>query len=131
VLFYILGDNILVPKPGFPLYQVISESLGASVRQYPLLPETSWSCDLEQMEKLIDSRTKAILINNPSNPCGSNFTGSHLEDISAIARRHGLLIIADEIYGRLVFDGEFAPCHVYSGDVPVISVSGIELFLVR
>ena len=123
---YILnsGDNILVPKPGFPLYQVISESLGGSVKQYSLKPEEAWNCDVAEMDRLIDSKTKAIVISNPSNPCGSNFTAEHLREIAAVARKHGLLIIADEIYCGLVFNGEFSPMHVHSGDVPVISVGG-------
>ena len=106
------------------MYQVIAESLGSTVRAYPLKPEESWNCDLEAMDSLIDSRTKAIVISNPSNPCGSNFTAEHLAAIAAVARKHGLPIIADEIYAGLVFTGEFAPQHVHSGDVPVISVGG-------
>ena len=114
----------MVPKPGFPLYQVITESLAGSVRHYPLLPEKDWTCDLEAMDKLIDSRTRAIVISNPSNPCGSNFSAEHLRDICAVARKHNVLIIADEIYCGLVFDGDFSPLFVHSGDVPVISVGG-------
>jgi tyrosine aminotransferase len=125
-----VGDNILVPKPGFPLYQVITQSLGGSVKQYPLIPEKSWSCDIEAMDKLIDSKTKIIVISNPSNPCGSNFTAEHLKEICAVARKHNLPILADEIYAGLVFTGEFAPLHVHSGDVPVISVGGKRSLLV-
>jgi tyrosine aminotransferase len=124
VLYLNAGDNILVPKPGFPLYQVITQSLGGSVKQYPLIPEKSWNCDIEAMDSLIDSRTKVIVISNPSNPCGSNFTAEHLREICAVARKHNLPILADEIYAGLVFTGEFAPLHVHSGDVPVISVGG-------
>eukprot|EP01031_Cornospumella_fuschlensis_P030806 gene30806-37219_t len=119
------GDNILVPKPCFPLYQVIVDSLGGKVKHYALLPHKNWECDLESMEKLIDSNTKAILINNPSNPCGSNFSPQHLIDIAAVARRHNLPIIADEIYGKCVFKGSFHAMHLYSGDVPVIALSGL------
>mmetsp|Transcript_87972 Transcript_87972/g.172084 ORF Transcript_87972/g.172084 Transcript_87972/m.172084 type:complete len:412 (-) Transcript_87972:164-1399(-) len=119
------GDNILVPKPGFPLYQVITQSLGGSVKQYPLKPEESWNCDVEAMDSMVDSKTKAIVISNPSNPCGSNFSVDHLKAIAAVARKHNLLIIADEIYSDLVYSGKFNPMHVYSEDVPVISVGGI------
>lgn len=77
----------------------------------------------------IDSHTKAIVINNPSNPCGNNFSRGHLEEIAAIARRHKLLVIADEIYGGCVFDGEFVPFHTCTkGDVPVITLSGTFLY---
>jgi tyrosine aminotransferase len=76
------------------------------------------------MDKAVDARTKAIVINNPSNPCGSNFTAEHLLQIASIARKHNLPIIADEIYGKCVFNGSFYPMHLYSEDVPVISLSG-------
>lgn len=120
------GDNILVPSPGFPLYQVITDSLGGITKHYPLLPDKSWECDLKRMNALVDKRTKAILVNNPSNPCGAVYSSQHLKDIAAVARKHGLPIIADEIYSGIVFSGEeFAPMQVHSGDVPVLSLGGL------
>lgn len=80
------GDNILVPCPGFPLYQVIAESSGASVKHYNLLPEAGWECDLEHMASLVDSHTRAIVLTNPSNPCGSNYSAEHLAEVVAVAR---------------------------------------------
>lgn len=78
------------------------------------------------MESLIDPvRTKAILINNPSNPCGSNFSKEHLVAIAALAAKYDLPIIADEIYCNVVFEGSFTPMNSVSGEVPVISVGGI------
>lgn len=112
-------------RPGFPLYQVIADSLSAEVKKYDLKPECNWECDLEHMESLITDRTRAILINNPSNPCGSNYSATHLEAVVAVARKHGLPIIADEIYAGVVFDGEFTPINTVSGDVPVLSTGGI------
>ena len=95
------------------------------MKQYPLKPEESWNCDVEAMDSMVDSKTKAIVISNPSNPCGSNFSVEHLKAIAAVARKHNLLIIADEIYSDLVYSGKFNPMHVYSEDVPVISVGGM------
>lgn len=77
------------------------------------------------MDALVDEHTKAIVINNPSNPCGSNFSAEHLLGIAAIARKHQLPIIADEIYGKCVFNGHFHAMHLFAGDVPVISLSGL------
>ena len=91
------GDNVLCPRPGFPLYQVIAESLGAAVKHYFLDPALNWQCDLLHMESLIDSNTRAILVNNPSNPCGSVYSAEHLMDILSLARRYALPIIADEV----------------------------------
>lgn len=77
------------------------------------------------MESLIDARTKAILINNPSNPCGSSFSAEHLRNVVSVARKFNLPIIADEIYGGCVYDGEFVPCFTVAEDVPVLSLGGL------
>jgi len=120
------GDNMLVPNPGFALYQVICESHGAGVKFYDLSPEHGWTANIEQMESLIDEHTKAILINNPSNPCGSVFSKDHLQEMVALAEKHKLPIVADEIYGEMVFKGAtFHPLSSISTTVPVVSVGGL------
>lgn len=73
------GDNVLVPRPGFPFYQPICMNLGVDWVHYDLQADKSWEVDLEQLEKSINKKTKAILLNNPSNPCGSCFTKAHME----------------------------------------------------
>ena len=62
-------------------------------------PERNWEVDLEHCQRLVDARTKAILINNPSNPCGSNYSAEHLRAIVRFAEKNRLPIVADEIYG--------------------------------
>eukprot|EP00618_Florenciella_parvula_P036621 CAMPEP_0119494578 /NCGR_PEP_ID=MMETSP1344-20130328/18478_1 /TAXON_ID=236787 /ORGANISM="Florenciella parvula, Strain CCMP2471" /LENGTH=335 /DNA_ID=CAMNT_0007530085 /DNA_START=18 /DNA_END=1022 /DNA_ORIENTATION=+ len=120
------GDNLLVPAPGFPLYQVIAESNGASVKQYPLVPERDWEVDCASLEALIDDKTRAILVNNPSNPCGSLFSDNNLREILAIAEKYKLLIISDEIYGTMTFTGhEFTPIAALTTTVPVLAVGGM------
>lgn len=126
------GDNLLVPKPGFPLYQVIAESNGSSVKEYPLLPDRDWEVDAAALDALVDGRTRAIVVNNPSNPCGSLFGDANLRAILAVAEKHRLPIIADEIYGFMVFSGNtFRPIASLTSTVPVLSVSGMaKMFLV-
>ncbi|TMW60612.1 hypothetical protein Poli38472_000654 [Pythium oligandrum] len=120
------GDNILLPKPGFPLYQVICDAHKIKCKFYNLLPEKNWEVDLEHLESLIDENTKAILINNPSNPCGSVYTEEHLKKILAVADHNKLPIIADEIYGDMVFgDNMFFPMATLTKTVPVIAVGGL------
>lgn len=120
------GDNILVPLPGFSLYQTLAESKGMHVKSYNLMPDRQWECDLKHMESLIDSKTKAILINNPSNPCGSVFSHQHLLDILEVAERNFLPIISDEIYADMVFaPNEFIPLAPLSKNVPILTVGGL------
>lgn len=126
------GDNILIPRPGFSLYQTLAVGLGINVKEYDLVPEMGWEADLDHMESQIDEKTRAIVVNNPSNPCGSVFSEDHLRAILDIADRHRLPIIADEIYDHFVFPGKrFVPIASLTTTVPVLCCSGLtKRFLV-
>eukprot|EP01083_Nonionella_stella_P274942 933676_1 len=126
------GDNVLLPKPGFSLYETICGHIGVECRFYDLLPSRSWECDLQQMEKQITPKTRAILVNNPSNPCGSVFSEEHLRLILAVAERNKLPIISDEIYETITFQGvPFSPMASLSTEVPILTVGGLaKQFLV-
>eukprot|EP00301_Raphidiophrys_heterophryoidea_P021603 c5982_g1_i3.p1 GENE.c5982_g1_i3~~c5982_g1_i3.p1 ORF type:complete len:314 (-),score=92.78 c5982_g1_i3:212-1153(-) len=120
------GDNILLPRPGFSLYQTICESKGIECRHYNLLPEKMWEADLADMQSKIDSKTKAIIINNPSNPCGSVFSLQHLREIAQLAAKNKVPIIADEIYAHMTFSGTSFHSLVEVGkEVPVLVTSGL------
>uniref|UniRef100_A0A9L0J8I7 Tyrosine aminotransferase n=1 Tax=Equus asinus TaxID=9793 RepID=A0A9L0J8I7_EQUAS len=120
------GQNILVPRPGFALYRTLAESMGIEVKCYNLLPEKSWEIDLKQVESLVDEKTACLIVNNPSNPCGSVFSKSHLQKILAVAARQCVPIIADEIYGDMVFsDSKFEPLATLSSNVPILSCGGL------
>uniref|UniRef100_A0A673LXH2 Tyrosine aminotransferase n=1 Tax=Sinocyclocheilus rhinocerous TaxID=307959 RepID=A0A673LXH2_9TELE len=99
------GDNILVPRPGFSLYKTLAVSMGIQVKHYNLLPEKSWEIDLQHLESLIDDKTACLIVNNPSNPCGSVFSREHQHKILSVASRNCIPILADEIYGDMVFPG--------------------------
>ncbi len=99
------GDKILIPRPGFSLYETVAGHLGAEAVTYSLVPERSWEADVDQLEKLVDAKTRAILINNPGNPTGSNYSRQHIENLIAFAKKHKLPIIADEIYGMFFYFG--------------------------
>ncbi|XP_058817635.1 tyrosine aminotransferase [Topomyia yanbarensis] len=126
------GQNILIPKPGFSIYRTLAEGFGVECRYYDLMPEQNWEVDLIQLETLIDSNTAALIVTNPSNPCGSVFSKSHLKAIINIAEKHYLPIIADEIYEHFVFPGhEFYSVSSLSEKVPVLSCGGLtKRFLV-
>ncbi|CAG8677900.1 308_t:CDS:2, partial [Racocetra fulgida] len=120
------GQNILLPRPGFSIYETISYSKGIECRYYNLLPDCNWEIDLDQLVTLIDDKTACILINNPSNPCGSNFSRHHLELILQICETYKLVIIADEIYEDMVFGStKFFPIASLTKTVPILKVSGL------
>jgi tyrosine aminotransferase len=120
------GENILVPAPGFPLYKTLCQPNGINTRQYNLKMNDGGLIDLENLEAQIDSKTRAIIVNNPSNPTGIVFPKDHLEAILRLAYKHKVVIIADEIYGDLTYDGAvFHPMASLSPKVPIISVDGI------
>jgi tyrosine aminotransferase len=120
------GETLLIPAPGFPLYKTLAVNNYADVKEYPLLPDQNWECDLAALEGLVDSTTKAIVVNNPSNPCGSNYSREHLLAIIDFAKRHRILIISDEVYANMVFSGTpFTPMASLARDVPVVVCGGI------
>ncbi|CAH2238835.1 tyrosine aminotransferase [Pararge aegeria] len=126
------GQNILIPRPGFSIYQTLSEGFGIITKYYNLLPNEHWKIDLDDLESQIDDDTVAIVINNPSNPCGSVYDKEHLYEILDIASRNKVPIIADEIYEHFVFSNrKFIPISSLSKDVPVLTCSGLtKRFLV-
>ncbi|XP_074030931.1 tyrosine aminotransferase [Leptinotarsa decemlineata] len=126
------NQNILIPRPGFPIYRTLAEHVGVEVRYYNLIPENKWEADLYHLESQIDENTAAIVINNPSNPCGSNYSEEHLRNILEIAYRYRIPVIADEIYENLVFPGEkFISTASLNSCVPILICGGIaKRFLV-
>lgn len=100
------GDEVLVPDPGWPNYVAqILTARGVPVF-YPLRPENGYLPDLRDLDALATPRTRVLIVNNPSNPCGSVWPRAAVEAVSAWARGRGLWVIADEVYEDLVFDGE-------------------------
>ena len=100
------GDEVLVPAPDYPLWTACVNLAGGKAVHYLCDEESDWMPDLADMEAKITDRTKAVVVINPNNPTGALYPKEVLEQIVEIARRHGLMIMADEIYDRLVMDGE-------------------------
>ena len=120
------GKNILVPRPGFPLYKTLCLAYGIEIKYYNLLPERQWQIDVQHLEEAVDAKTVAIIYNNPSNPCGSVFPENHIKELLEVAERNCLPIIADEIYENMVFPGEnpFIPIASLTTQVPILSCRG-------
>ena len=100
------GDEILIPAPDYPLWTACATLAGGHVVHYMCDEEAEWYPDLDDIRKKITKRTKAIVIINPNNPTGALYPREVLEEIAEIARQHQLMIFSDEIYDRLVMEGE-------------------------
>ena len=100
------GDELLIPSPDYPLWTACANLAGGRAVHYICDEESDWYPDIDDIEKKITGRTKGIVIINPNNPTGALYPRELLERIVEIARRHELIIFSDEIYDRLVMDGE-------------------------
>jgi aspartate aminotransferase len=101
------GDEVLLPDPAWPNFRMIAHLLGARALSYPLVAEGGFLPRLEDLERLVTPRTRAILVNSPSNPLGTVLPGELVETLLAFARRRGLWFISDEVYDEVVFDDVF------------------------
>ncbi len=100
------GDELLVPSPDYPLWTACANLAGGKAVHYICDEQSDWMPDLADMESKITERTKGIVIINPNNPTGALYPREILEKIADMARRHDLIVFSDEIYDRLVMDGE-------------------------
>jgi alanine-synthesizing transaminase len=122
------GDNVLTPSPEYPLYGAIMAKLDCPANAYDLDESNGWEPDVADMERKINARTRAILLITPNNPTGAVYSRRTLEKILELARQRGLIIFADEIYDKLIFDP--AEKHVsiasLATDVPIVTFNGLS-----
>ncbi len=100
------GDEVLVPSPDYPLWTACTNLAGGTAVHYICDEQSDWYPDIADIESKVTPKTKAIVVINPNNPTGALYPKEILEKIVDIARRHQLIIFSDEIYDRLVMDGE-------------------------
>jgi aspartate aminotransferase len=98
------GDEVLVPNPGFVLYTPHARLAGATPVPYSLTAKRRFLPDLDELERLVTPRTRAIVVNSPSNPTGAVFPARVVDRIAAFADRHDLAIVSDEVYEEIVYD---------------------------
>ncbi|KAL1206595.1 putative aminotransferase TAT2 [Cardamine amara subsp. amara] len=119
--------NILLPRPGFPIYELCAKFRNLEVRYFDLLPENGWEIDLDAVESLADENTVALVVINPGNPCGNVYSYQHLMKIAETAKKLGFLVIADEVYGHLAFGSKpFVPMGVFGSIVPVFTLGSLS-----
>jgi len=99
------GDEVIYPNPGFPTYEAMIGVAGGVPVPVPLLEENSFSFDLDAFDKLINKKTKLIILNSPSNPTGGVIPDADLEHIAAQAQKFDCWVMSDEIYARIAYDG--------------------------
>jgi len=123
----LVNDGENVPTPGYPLYTAISSKLQMMENPYYLDESNGWQPDIKDIKKKINPKTKAIVLINPNNPTGSNFSRETLQKILDIALENNLVVFADEIYDKLLFDGkEHVSIASLNSEASVITFGGLS-----
>lgn len=121
------GDEVLVPSPDYPLWSAAVALNGGKVRHYRCRRDNAFIPDVEEMASLVNERTRAIVVINPNNPTGAVYGRDTLAGIAALAERHGLVVLSDEIYDQMVYDGaEFIPMATLVDDTVCLTYSGLS-----
>lgn len=109
------GDEVIIPNPGFPIYESVVNYLGGTSVPLPLLEEQDFNFLLSDLEKLITPKTKLIIINSPQNPTGGVLKREILQGIAELAVKHDLWVLSDEIYDQILYEGEHTSITSFKG----------------
>lgn len=121
------GDEVLLPAPDYPLYTAVVSLSGGTPVHYVCDEQAEWLPDLDDIRRKITPRTKAIAVINPNNPTGALYPESVLREIVEIARRHELVVFADEIYDKTLYDGhEHTSIAALAEDVLFVTINGLS-----
>ena len=122
------AENVLTPSPEYPLYSAVLAKLGAVPNAYDLDEANGWEPDIEDIKSKLNEKTRALLLINPSNPTGAVYSKRTLEKLLEIARENNLVILADEIYDKLIYEpgAKHVSIATLAPDVPVITFNGLS-----
>jgi alanine-synthesizing transaminase len=121
------GETVLTPSPEYPLYSAVLSKLEAPLCPYDLDESNGWAPDIAEIESKITPKIRGIVVINPNNPTGALYTRETLEQIIDLARRHNLVIFADEIYDKLLLDAKsHIPLASLASDVTIVTFGGLS-----
>jgi aspartate/methionine/tyrosine aminotransferase len=120
------GDEVLVPGPGYPSYAQYIHFFEGRTVPYRQIEEEDWKPDMDMIRKRITDRTKAMVLINPNNPTGAVYTEKDIKEFGDIAAEYNIPLISDEIYDKIVFDGQFYSASKLKPDVPRIILNGFS-----
>ncbi len=120
------GGEVLVPMPTYPLYTAVLAKLDATAKYYRLDASRGWMPDLDHLKSLVTPATRALVVIDPNNPTGAVYSTETRRALLDFADQHGLLILADEVYGDLGFNGPIDPYGKLEPDAPIISFSSLS-----
>jgi len=129
IMFYAIeslvepGVEVIFPDPGFPIYESMARFCGGTPVRLPIRQALDFRIDLDELERLITPRTRLLILNSPANPTGGVFTRADVERIGELVLGHDMVVLADEIYGRIVYDGE----HISLASLPGLAERTIVL----
>lgn len=121
------GENVLTPSPVYPLYTAVLAKLGAVNNPYFLDEDNNWEPDLADIRSKINARTRAIIVLNPNNPTGTVYSRETLQGIVDLAAEHRLVVFSDEIYDKLILDGNsFTSIASLTSEIPMVTFNGMS-----
>ena len=120
------GEEVLVPSPTYPLYTAVLAKIGAQPSYYRTDHTNNWQPDLDHIKSLINPKTRALVVIDPNNPTGAIYPEATRRALIEIAETHGLVILADEVYGDLAYDGPVPAMAALNNDAPIISYSSLS-----
>jgi alanine-synthesizing transaminase len=120
------GEAVLVPSPTYPLYTAVLAKIGAEPQYYRCDHTQGWLPDLAHLRSRITEKTRVLVVIDPNNPTGAIYPDDVRRELIAIAEEHGLVILADEVYGDLAYDGPVPPMATLDADAPIISYSSLS-----
>jgi len=121
------GDEVLIPMPDYPLWTAAANLSGGTAVHYRCNEEDNWQPDIEDIKSKITSKTKGIVVINPNNPTGALYSDDLLKQIIEVAKAYDLIIMADEIYDRILYDDTVhTPMSTLTDDVLVLSYNGLS-----